>query len=467
MENKEQAQYIKMTTRPVPGLIASLAVPTVISMLVTSIYNMADTFFVSKLGTSATGAVGIVFSIMALIQAVGFMLGLGSGSMMSRLLGQKEHDKAQVVASSGFFSAIVFGLLLTVAGLTFLDGFMRLLGATETILPYAADYAKYILFGAPIMSASFVLNNLLRSEGKAAFSMVGITFGGILNIGLDPVFIFGLKLGISGAAIATLISQCVSFLMMLYFFLAGKSIIRLSIRKVSRSPKTYGAIVKAGLPSLCRQGLASIATVILNINAAAYGDPAVAAMSIVGRIFMLVLSAMIGFGQGFMPVVGYNYGAKKYSRVREAIMFSIKVGFTLMIVLGAAGFILSPQLIALFRKDDAEVIAIGTFACRAQCLGVMLAPLSVICNMLFQSIGKSAQATFMSSTRQGIFFLPLIIILPRFCGLTGVQIAQPLADVFSFIVGVPLLRRFFKELDEQEALTKLSVDGQVHCDEAG
>lgn len=446
----EQAQYQKMTQAPIPKLIITLAVPTIISMLTNAIYNMADTFFVAQLGTSAAGAVGIVFSLMAIIQAIGFMLGMGAGSMISRLLGQQDNEEADKTGSTAFFTAIAFGLLLTISGLLFLDPLMQLLGATPTILPHARNYAQYILLGAPVMCASFVLNNILRSQGKALLSMIGLSFGGFLNIALDPLFIFTFGLGTGGAAIATLLSQCVSFCIMLSFFLFGKSVVRLGIRKVSRKFSTYFAIVKTGLPSFCRQGLASAATVALNVSAAVYGDPAVAAMSIVGRIFMFVFSAMLGFGQGYQPVVGFNYGAKMYDRVRQSFRFSILVGTVLLTVLGTIGFIFAPQIMALFRRDDLEVINIGAFACRAQCAALLLQPVMTISNMTFQVIGRSWQATFLSCCRQGLFFLPLIAILPACFGLTGVQLTQPIADALTFACCIPLLLFFFRDLKRME-----------------
>lgn len=444
----EDKQFIKMTTSPMPGLIISLSIPTIISMLVTSIYNMTDTFFVSNLGTSATGAVGIVFSVMALIQAIGFMLGSGSGNIVSRLLGKQDEEGANQVASTGFFLALALGALLMFFGLLFLDPFMRLLGATETILPYARDYAKYILLGAPIMCASFVLNNLLRGQGQASLAMIGITFGGILNIVLDPILIFTFDMGISGAAIATVISQAISFSILLYFFLARKSVVRLSVRKISYKFHIHKNILSNGFPSLCRQGLASLAAIALNINAGFHGDAAVAAMSVVSRIFMLIVSVMIGFGQGFMPVVGFNYGAGKYGRVKEAFWFSVKTGLVFMTILSLCGFIFSEQLIGLFGKEDARVMAIGVLACRLQCIALPLQPVMVLSNMLFQSIGKSWQASLLSSARQGIYFLPLIIILPRIFGVLGVQMTQPIADLLTFITCFPFLIRLFRELDK-------------------
>lgn len=443
-----QAQFLKMTETPIPNLVSRLAVPTIISMLVSSIYNMADTFFVAKLGTSAAGAVGIVFSLMAVIQAIGFGLGMGSGSNISRLLGQQKNKEADIIASTGFFSAITFGLILTFFGTIFIDFLMKNLGATETILPYAKDYAKYILFGAPVMCASFVMNNILRSEGKAALSMVGITFGGILNIILDPVFIFVFKLGISGAAIATLLSQCISFSLLLSCFIRKKSTTKLHIKNVSKKIGTYLLIIKTGLPSLCRQALASTATIFLNVSASFYGDSAVAAMSIVGRTFMFTMSAMIGLGQGFQPVLGYNYGAKKYDRVREAIFFTGKVGTVVMTSFAVIGFIFAEDIMKVFRKEDLEVIVIGAFAIKMQCLALPTHPMIVVSNMTLQIVGKSWQGTFLSAARQGIFFLPLIIIFSQAMGLTGIQITQPVADVLTAICTVPFMILFFKEIKQ-------------------
>lgn len=449
------SQYDKMVETPIPPLIISLAVPTIISMLVTSIYNMADTYFVSQLGTSAAGAVGIVFSLMAIIQAVGFTLGMGSGSLSSRLLGQKRHDEVNQICSSGLFAAAALGITITVIGSLFLDPLMDVLGATDTILPHARSYARYILFGAPFMCSSFVMNNVLRSEGKAAYSMIGIASGGILNILLDPVFIFVFHLGIAGAAIATLISQCISFTILLGFFLTGKSTIMLHPRYISRNPNTYQEIIRTGFPSFCRQGLASIASIALNVNAAVYGDAAVAAMSITSKIFMMVFSVMLGFGQGFQPVVGYNYGAQKYRRVKQATIFTFLAGVGMMTVLGILGFLFAPQLIRLFRRDDIQVIAIGTNAIRAQALALPLMPLATVMNMVFQVIGRSKKATLLSACRQGIFFLPLIVLLPMWLGLTGIEIAQALSDLCTFLLTIPFALLFIRELNgrisEQES----------------
>lgn len=446
-QEREHKQFLRMTQTPIPKLISTLAVPTIISMMVTAVYNMADTFFVSQLGTSAAGAVGVVFSLMTIIQAIGFMIGMGSGSLISGLLGQRKQHQADVVASTGFYLSLVCGAVIMVLGLALMDPLMRLLGATPTILPYARDYAQYILYGAPFMCASFVLNNVLRAEGKATLAMVGISAGGILNIVLDPLFIFTFDMGIAGAAIATILSQFISFCMLLSCFLAKRSTLSLRPRNTSRHFDVYQNILTTGFPSFCRQGLASIATAVLNSKAGLYGDAAVAAMSIVNRIFMLVFSVMLGFGQGFQPVCGYNYGAKQYDRVKHAILFTLKTGIVLMTVLGIVGYLVAPQVISWFRREDAEVIAIGCYALRAQCLVLPLFPLCTVCNMTFQVLGKKIPATVLAAARQGLFFLPLILILPPLIGLRGVQLTQPLADVLTMLCSLLFFVPFMRELN--------------------
>lgn len=439
-----------MTKTPIHKLIPLMAVPTIISMLVTAIYNMADTYFVSKLGTSASGAVGILFSMMAIIQAVGFTIGMGAGSQISRLLGKKDDEYAGKVATSAVLSGIVMGILIAVIGICFLNPITRMLGATETIVPYAVDYGRYIFLATPMMITSFVLNNLLRSEGKAKYSMIGILFGGLLNIGLDPLLIFVFHMGISGAAVATAISQTISMLVLFYPYVRKKTVLYLSIKKIAPQFRVYWEIFKFGLPSLFRQGLASIASVLLNRSAAEYGDSAVAAMSIVAKVFMVLFSVLIGFGQGYQPVVGYNYGAGIYKRVREAFWFTLKVGTAVMTIFAAGTFFFAPNLIQMFLKDDMNVKEIGTMALRMQCLAMPLMALGVVSNMTFQAVGKTVAATFLTSMRQGIFFIPLILLLPGFIGILGVEIAQPIADAVTFIFCIPYMIFFLKRLQSEE-----------------
>ena len=465
----DQAQYLKMTQTPIPRLITSLAVPTIISMLITAIYNTADTYFVAVLNdTSATGAVGVVFSLMALMQATSFAIGMGSGSWISRLLGQHEHEQANEVGSTGLVMALVFGTLLLLYG-AFCETapLMRLLGATETIAPYAEAYAKFILCGAPLMMGSFVLNNMLRSEGKAKFSAVGIAAGGVLNVLLDPVFIlpWGLNLKVAGAALATAVSQAVSFFILLVPYLRGRTEVKLHPRYIARSVIRYVTILKNGLPSFARQGLSSISSILLNTGAAAaagiFADQAIAAMSIVTKVTMMVFSIVIGIGQGYQPVLGYNYGAKRFDRAREAMLFMIKACTLAMLVFSAICFVIAPQLISVFgsAKSDPDVLRFGTFAFRAQCVSLPLVPLGVASNMTFQSTGQAARATFLSSCRQGIFLVPLLLALPYTVGITGVMIAQPIADALTFLVCIPFIRRFAGEL-------KAAEEAQLQTEEA-
>lgn len=446
---QDSAQFDKMTKTGIPRLILSLAAPTVVSMLVTSIYNMADTYFVSKLGTSASGAVGIVFSLMAIIQAAGFTIGMGAGSVIARLLGKQDGMGAREYASSAFFSGLAIGVIFAAAAIFKIRELMLLFGSTQTILPYAESYARYIILGAPVMIGAFIMNNLLRSQGKAKYAMIGIASGGVLNVALDPLFIFVFKLGTAGAAIATLISQCISFLILLGMFLRGKSSVKLSVKGISRSPMIYLTILKTGLPSLSRQGLAGIATMLLNRSAAVYGDSAVAAMGIVGKIFMIIFAVMIGIGQGFQPVAGFNYGAKLYDRVRKAILFVLFLGMCVMIAMGIPTFIWADWLMARFTKADADVIEIGRHALRMQCAALPLIPINTVCNMTFQMTGKSWRATLLACSRQGIFFIPLIIILPRFFDLWGVQAAQPIADVLAAVLAAPFGIAFLREMKNE------------------
>ena len=456
MQNAD-VQYEKMVNTPVWKLITKLAIPTIISMLVTSLYNMADTFFVSQLGTEASAAVGIVFPIMSIIQACGFTLGMGSGSLVSIRLGQKRNEEASIISSTAFFAALGVGLLITCFGNLFAQVVLSFVGADESVLPYAKDYASFIFLGAPFMCASFVLNNDLRAEGKAFLSMIALTTGGILNLILDPIFIFTLGLGIRGAALCTLLTQFTSFWLLFQFYLRRKSICHISIKNISKDIRVLGKVAATGLPSLARQGLASIASIMLNRTAAGFGVSAVAAMAIVLKIVMFIASMMIGIGQGFSPVSGYNYGAKRYDRVRKAYVFLVSSGATVMAVFAAITVIFAPQIIRAFR-DDPEVIAVGTVALRWQAAFLPLHALIVGTNMLMQSTRHIKQATFLSMNRQGVYFIPAILILPRLFGLFGVEISQAVADLLSTFTAIPYMIWFFRKLP---ATTSLRAEGEA------
>ena len=448
-DDRSALQFRRMTETPIPQLVLSLAAPTILSMLITSIYNLADTFFVGQISTSASGAVGVVSSLMAIIQALGFMLGHGAGTIISRSLGSRDTTAATRFASTSFFTALVFGVVLAVAGLGTLPHFMMLLGSTETILPHACAYARPILIAAPLMISSLVMNNILRYEGKASFAMIGLVTGGVLNIALDQLFMFVFGLGTAGAGIATALSQSISFCILLSMFLRGKTVSQFRITAVTREARDFGRILLGGAPSFGRQGLNSIGGMLLNLAARGYGDAAVAGMSIVSRIFMFIISVAIGVGQGLQPVASFNYGARKYRRVRQAAIFTIEAAFCMLVVLVGLCWVNGDALIRLFR-DDPAVTAVALPAFHYQCLAMLLHPIIVVANMTFQSVGASGRATFLACCRQGVFFIPLILILPRTHGLFGVEICQPIADVLTFLVSLPFLIAFLQQLGRMD-----------------
>jgi putative MATE family efflux protein len=444
----QDEKFQMMTEAPIPGLIGRLAVPTIISMLITSFYNMADTFFVGRVGTSATAAVGVAFPIMAVIQALGFFCGHGSGNSISRRLGSKDSGAAEQLAATGFFLALFLGIVVMGLGLVFLKPLCILLGSTDTILPYTEQYLGIILIGAPYMTAQLVLNNQIRFQGNAFYSMIGITTGAVLNIALDPLFIFVFHMGIAGAALATILSQFVSFLMLLAGIRISKCI-PIRFRNIRLHKDRLQEIMGGGLPSLFRQGLGSVATMTLNIAANPYGDAAIAAMSIVSRIMMFAGSALIGFGQGFQPVCGFNYGAKKFGRVREAFWFCMKVSTVVLFFLSIGGMLLSGHLIGIFR-NDADVIRIGTTALQFQCLTFTLNGWIIMNNMMMQTMGKTVYASILASARQGLFFIPALLVLPRLFGLLGIQMAQAVADLCTVVITTVLCRIVMTQMRREE-----------------
>lgn len=444
-DGMQEKKYRLMTESPIGPLICRMAAPCIISMLVTAFYNMADTFFVGMLkSNSATGAVGIVFSLMAIIQAVGFFFGHGSGNFISRELGKQNYEAASTMAVTGFFLAMATGAVICAFGELFLEPLAMLLGSTTTILPYTKAYLRVILLGAPWMMASLVLNNQLRFQGSAAYAMVGIASGAVLNIVLDPIMIFTMNLGIAGAAWATIISQFVSFCILLIGCTRDGNL-RIQPKKFRPNREYCGMIVRGGLPSLARQGLASVATICLNRAAGPYGDAAIAAMGVVQRIMMFGGSAMIGFGQGFQPVCGFNCGAKRFERVKQGFWFCVKTSTVFLLFVGMLGFAFAPHLIAIFR-DDPEVIAIGTTALRWQCVTLFMMSWIVMSNMMLQTMGKTVPATFLAMGRQGIFFIPLVYLLSALFQMPGIQATQAAADVLTMLFAIPIQRNALRKL---------------------
>ena len=429
-------RHAYLTETPIPRLICTLAVPTIISMLVTGIYNAADTFFVGRISTQGTAAVGLVFSVMAIIQALGFFCGQGSGNYLSRLLGAGNRDKANEIAVTGFAMALLLGLAVALLGNVFARPLAVLLGASDSTMADTVAYLRIILLGAPFMMGQCVINNQLRFQGSAFYAMVGMMCGAVVNVGLDPLLMFGLGLGVPGAAIATVSGQLIGFCALLVGSFRGENI-RLNAKNIRFSLHNLGQIINGGLPSLARQGLAAVSVVLLNRYARfCGGDAAIAGMSIVTRAMQLFSSALIGFGQGYQPVCSYNYGARLYGRVREGFFFCVKVGTALMTLAAILCFLFPDQIVAFFRSDPA-VIAVGSAALRWQAAVLPLLAFFVLTNMMLQASGQGIRSTITSSARNGLFFIPLILILPRLFGLRGVEMTQAVADFFSFLLAVP------------------------------
>lgn len=444
---KKVDMFTSMTTEPIPKLMVKLSVPTIISMLVTSFYNMVDSFFIGMLDdTAATAAVGVAFSLMSVIQATGFFFGQGSGNYISRVLGAKKEEEAKTMASSGFFWSMIFGVVIAVLGLAFRRPLAFLLGATDSCIDHTVSYMTYILIGAPIMTSSLVLNNQTRFQGNAFYAMIGIVSGAVVNIALDPLFMFVLDMGVGGAALATIISQFISFVLL---FVGSERSGGIKIRPKCFSPSLVylKEIFRGGFPSLCRQGLSSVSVICLNNVAGDLGhDAAIAAFGIVSRIMMFANSAMIGFGQGFQPICGYNYGAKKYSRVIEAFWFSVKVSAVFLVVAASVMFVFSPELVLLFRKGDPAVTEIGSYALRVQCIGMPLYSIIIIVNMMLQSAGKAVSASIVAAARQGVFLIPSIFVLSALFSMSGLQFAQTTSDFLSFALALPLGLAFLNEM---------------------
>lgn len=443
MKTETQAYYDKMTKAPLAKLIISLGIPTTISMLVTNIYNMVDTYFVGTLGESQQAATGILFTLQAIIQAIAFMLGQGSGSMVSKALADKDTEEASEYVSTGFFTGAALGLSMAVVGLSFLTPFLRLLGSTETILPYAKQYGLCVLIMCPVVICSFVLNNNLRYEGKAFYAMIGLVTGGVINIFGDYLLIKVIPLGVLGAGIATAASQFISFLILLYFY-SRMAQGKIKLSYVSRKIGTYLTICRVGFPALIRQGLSSISSGLLNNLTRPYGDAAIAAMSVVNRFTAFVMCVGLGVGQGFQPVAAFNYQAKKYSRVKKGLVVTMTVGFGMICCLAVPGFLFAEQIVYMFQKS-AAVVEIGTPALRYSCIGVTFLALSVPINMLYQSTRQAGLSSFLSLLRNGLTFMPILLITTRFWGLTGVQISQPMADVATGLLSIPFIISFMRK----------------------
>lgn len=441
MTNADQ-HYNKMTETPVATLIVKLGIPTTISMLITNIYNMADTYFVGSIGESAQAATGVLFTVQAIMQGIAFMLGHGSGTFIARALADRNTEEATTYVSSAFFIGGLIGLIITALGLIFLNPLVLFLGSTETILPHAMDYGRWILLTAPFIICSLILNNGLRYEGKAFYAMFGLTAGGILNILGDYILVMKLELGVYGAGLATACSQVVSFLILLVLYLKmAQSTI--SFRSISRDIKLYFTIARIGLPSMIRQGLTSVTNGILNNLTKPFGDATIAAMSVVSRYSNFLMCVGLGMGQGFQPVASFNYRAKRVDRVKKGLLFTTAFGLVFIGGMSTISIIFAEPIISIFQKSP-DVILIGAKALRFTAIGMMFMPFSVPVNMLYQSIQQPTISSVLSLIRSGAVTIPLLLIGVPILGLPAIQIAQPIADIIAGLISIPFIIRFVK-----------------------
>lgn len=450
---RRQAKYVRMTGTPVPKLVLQLAVPTIISMSVSAMYNLADSYFVGHVSTSATAAVGIAFAYQSFIQAIGFFFGSGSGNYLSRALGARDSAGAEKMAATGFLTSLILAVLVALAGLSCLTPLCRLLGATPDVLPSARAYMGWLLLATPFLVSQMSLNNQLRMQGNAVFAMIGVSSGAVLNVILDPIFIFTLDMGVAGASLSTAISQFVSWCLLLWGTTFHGNV-HIHLRNFAPSAERYREIAAVGLPSLMRQSLGCISTICLNWAAAKYALPGceastIAAFSVVSRIMLCAMSVIIGFGQGFQPVCGFNWGAELYGRVRQAYVFTMKTSTAAILVMSVLGFVFAPEVIAFFRDADAELIRIGTTVLRWQCVAFPLVGVTSPTNMLLQNIRRTLPATLLSASRQGIFFYPALLIAPRLWGLQGLQCTMALADIGTFLLCVPFSVSILRELSRR------------------
>lgn len=453
MKKVLRSQYDVMTNTPIPRLTMSLAIPSVISMMVTTLYNMVDTWFVAQLGTLAVGACGIAFSIMEYISSIGYLFGMGSGTVIGMLLGSRKPREASAFCSTAFFLTLALGFLSATLGLLFLEPLMRLLGSSENILPYAAAYSRFILLGVPVMSSSLVLSSILRCEGKNKLAMLGIGSGAVLNILLDPLLIFGLRLGISGAALATLISQCVGLMALLYFFLTGKTETRLSLRIVTFSPTVHRKILLTGMPSLCRHGVATVSSIALNIAAGMYGgDTLIAAFSIVNKVTALIQSVLKGIFQGAQSIFSYNKGAKRYDRVRSAYLFTLSFNTILITATAFAMLRLAASIVRLYNVTDPDVFSLCVKVLIVHTFALILMPWNFSGNTMLQSVGEPVKSAILASLPQGVYYIPALFLLPLLIGRGGVIYAPVVGQALCALTTIPFIRWYFAEMQREESL---------------
>ena len=456
MKNGENRKQM-MLTEPMSRVIPRMAVPTIVAFLINSIYSLTDTYFVSFLGTNATAAVSVNTSLDALIMMAGSLMAIGANSYIARLLGAKDEEKASTVLSTAFYIALALGLILLVLGMGFMKPMVRLLGATETCEKYAIEYATYVLMAAPFMAGSFVMNQCLRAEGSAVLSMIGMGAGGILNCVLDPIFIFGLDMGVAGASIATAISKVVSFAILIYPYLTKRSLLRISARRCRFNRDIVGQIVSVGSSSMFRSGLSVVSGIILNNIAGGISDAALAGIGVANKIMMFPFSIILGFGSGFQPVAGFNWGAKRYDRVMASFRYSAKVAIIGAAVMAALLAVFAEPVIRLFSETDPEMQRIGALCIRLQSFALPIHGWVAVVNMFCAGLGYAKGAVILATARQGSCFIPVVFIMAALWGSFGVAAVQAVADVLTLLLAVPIIRHVLNKVRTAAAMDGIKV----------
>ena len=447
----QEARRNMLLNEPISRVIPQMAIPTIVAFLINSVYSLADTYFVSSLGTNATAAVSVNSSLDQLIMMCGSMLAVGANSYIARLLGEGKEKKAGQVLSTAFFTAMGIGAVLTVVGILFMTPMVRLLGATPTCEQYTIDYATYVLYAAPFMAANFVMNQCLRSEGSATLSMVGMGFGGVLNCVLDPIFIFGFDMGVAGASLATAISKWVSFAILIFPYLTGRSLLRLSVRNFTPSWDIYSKIISVGSSSMFRSGLAVMSAILLNSIAGSISDSVLAAVGVCNKVMMFPFSIILGFGSGFQPVAGFNWGAKRYDRVQESYRFCAKVAIIGSVIMGLFVGAFADTFVVLFAGTDEEMRRIGVICMVSQCIALPIHGWVAVVNMLCAGLGNAKGALALSTARQGSCFIPILYPLAWIFGAYGIAVVQAAADVLSMVLAVPIIRGMQKKISAARA----------------
>jgi len=451
-QSQEQRRNM-MLNDPISRIIPKMAVPTIVAFLINSIYSLADTYFVSSLGTNATAAVSVNASLDQLIMMCGSMLAVGANSYIARLLGEGNEKKASQVLSTAFYTAFGIGALLMIFGNIFMVPMVRLLGATPTCEQYSVDYATYVLYAAPFMAANFVMNQCLRSEGSATLSMIGMGFGGILNVILDPIFImpWGLDMGVAGASLATAISKWVSFAILIFPYLTRRSLLHLSIRNFYPSRDIVTKIISVGSSSMFRSGLAVVSAILLNSIAGSISDSVLAAVGVCNKVMMFPFSIILGFGNGFQPVAGFNWGAKRFDRVQESFRFSSRVALIGSFVMALFVGFFADTFVVLFAGTDEEMRRIGVICMVSQCVALPIHAWVAIVNMLCAGLGNAKGALALSTARQGTCFIPILYPLAFLFGAYGIACVQALADILTLLLAVPIIRKTRKNIARAEA----------------